>query len=286
MKLVLSRTRALLVGVALIVATNAVVLGGVAYNRSGTPDSTLQLTERELQIRTWSWPENENSSIDVDLRWRVPEIEQADRYGGSWYGTLPWLKAERLQELGFEVSGDLESDEVRERLRRQSSRRAWFVLEHDGPAYARQLDSVTRRVAREEALAQTNAGKEEFQYRLKAAHDDYRAEQHSQSRLFVIDSAPEEAGLRARYPDRRKYLIVPGSIDLAVTGEPGPRRLIGYIDQIDVSTIRVPHTYRALVEPFTERTVTADPREPRFEATVHFGRRFEPWIAALKLLQR
>ncbi|MFL6653087.1 MAG: DUF4824 family protein, partial [Sulfurifustaceae bacterium] len=49
-----SRKRTLLAGIALIAATNAVALVGVAYNRSGEPSSVLKLTERELAL-PYSW---------------------------------------------------------------------------------------------------------------------------------------------------------------------------------------------------------------------------------------
>ena len=48
-----SRARVLLVAVALIVVTNAVVLAGVAYNRSGEPEAVIRLTERgRAEFRT------------------------------------------------------------------------------------------------------------------------------------------------------------------------------------------------------------------------------------------
>ena len=44
-----SRTHTLVAGLGLIALTNAVALLGVAWNRSGEPDATLQLSQRELQ---------------------------------------------------------------------------------------------------------------------------------------------------------------------------------------------------------------------------------------------
>ena len=43
-----TRRHTLIAGLGLILGVNAIVLGGVAYNRSGEPESLLQLSEREL----------------------------------------------------------------------------------------------------------------------------------------------------------------------------------------------------------------------------------------------
>ncbi len=137
MKFVWSRSRALVVGAVLILATNAVVLGGVAYNRHGDAESTLRLTERELRIHYWSWPENDNSSVDLHLDRRVPKVDGCDIYPGSGYGKPLGLDAEALRRFGFDVSGDLESEDVRRRLDNQPSKVAWFVLRTGGAGVPR-----------------------------------------------------------------------------------------------------------------------------------------------------
>ncbi len=43
-----SRTLTIAIGAALILVANGVALTGVAYNRSGEPDSRLNLSQREL----------------------------------------------------------------------------------------------------------------------------------------------------------------------------------------------------------------------------------------------
>ena len=52
----------LIAAIALIVLTNVVVLAGVAYNRSGEPDATVTLTERELNLAgSWRLEDREDS---------------------------------------------------------------------------------------------------------------------------------------------------------------------------------------------------------------------------------
>ncbi len=284
MKLVFSRTRALLAGVALIVLTNAVVLAGVAYNRSGEPESVLKLTERELRVRNWSWPENENSSIDVHLTWRVARFVSADEEYPTWYQGLVWLEPSQLADLGFEVPSDLESEEGRQRAQRQPSRRAWVVLEYDGPAYQAELEHAREELARAEELAAANPGDREFETRLSTARHAMDREEKFETRLFVVDVGRDEAALRAKYPDRQQYAIVNGRLRAIVDHRSGRRRMIVGVDDLDVDAIRVPHTYRALVEPIAQFRQGYYEREPRFSATVKFGRRFEPWIEDLALL--
>lgn len=280
-----SRARALLVGVALIVVTNAVVLAGVAYNRSGEPQAVLRLTERELQLRNWSWPSNENSSIDVHLSWRItPPEPQDDDSDGYWYGGLHWLQPAQLRELGFDISGNLEADKDSQRVARQPTRRVWLVLEYDGPAYQASLERAAKRVEREAALAQANPGDDEFQHRLVYERNELEREQRFASRLFIVDAALDEDALRARYPDRQRYLVVRGRLDLTIQGEPRQRRPVAQVADIDVGAIRVPYTYRHIVEPFSGAQARHQEGEPRFAATVHFGRRFEPWIVDLEPL--
>lgn len=281
-----SRARALLIGLALIVGTNAVVLAGVAYNRSGEPEAVLQLTERELRLRYWSWPDNENSSIDVHLSWRIVPVDDPTHLGYV-HGNLHWLQPAQLRELGFDVSGDMQSNEDAQRVSRQPSRRAWLVLEYDGPAYQASLEQARIALERATSLALANAGDDEFERRLKFAQANMEKEQRFDSRLFVVDVGLDPDALRTRYPDRRQYVVVRGRIGMSVQGPPERQRPVARIVDLDVDAIRVPYQYRETVEPLT-RTPQAtfyDRREPRFRATVNFGQRFEPWIVDLKPMQ-
>ncbi|MBM0106007.1 DUF4824 family protein [Steroidobacter sp. S1-65] len=286
MKLQWSRTRALLTGAALIVVTNAVVLAGVAYNRSGEPEAVLRLTERELRLSYWSWPDNENSSIDLQLSWRVARTQQDERLG-YLYGGLDWLQPAQLQELGFDVSGDMQSNEDAQRVSRQPSRRVWVALEYDGPAYQAALEQARAALERATALAQANAGEEEFEQRLRAAQAGLEREKRIDSRLFIVDVGLDPDALRARHPNRQQYVMVPGRLRVSIQGPEGQQRPVAHVFDLDVDAIRVPYDYRDIVEPLTRAADATyyDRREPRFQATVNFGRRFEPWIVEVQSLQ-
>jgi hypothetical protein len=278
---VVSRTRALLLGVALILLSNAIVLAGVAYNRSGEQESALQLTERELSLQRWHWPQNENSSVDLYLKWRVAySLPPDDQPRSDWYHGIHWLQPEQLRELGFEVEGDLNSGQRANQLSSQLSRRAWLVLEHDGPAYQAELDILRRKLERAASLVQARPDDDQLGVDLQAARSALEYAERAESRLLIVDAGPDAAALRARYPDRHRYAIVGGRLEVSVQGAAGRRRLVARVKDVDVSAIRVPHAYRSVVELFlsNDRYVPGASGESRFVATVNFGRRFEPWI--------
>ena len=56
----------LLAAIALLVVSNAFVLAHVAMNRSGEPDSEMELTARELQ---YYGSRSDDSSVVLMLRW-------------------------------------------------------------------------------------------------------------------------------------------------------------------------------------------------------------------------
>jgi hypothetical protein len=275
MKFVWSRARAFTVAATLVAVSNAVALGGVAYNRSGKPDSVLQLTERELPIQYWSWPDNENSAIHLELHWRLAFDDYEGLLG------VRWLTLDQLRRLGFDVpAAGATSDEMQRSLR-QPAREVFLVLEYDGPAYQTMLDHAHEKVRKAEAALATS-GSESNVANLRGAKAQVEAEQYRSSRLFVVAADLDSDALRQRYPDRKHYAIVRGRIGLRMGGVDG---LVPQIIGINTDTIRVPYAYRALVEPYVSDRSFTD-REPRYAATVHFGRRHEPWIAQLDALTR
>jgi Domain of unknown function (DUF4824) len=276
-KLHWSNRTGLLVGLALIVITNVIALSGVAYNRSGEAQGALALTERELPIVIWSWPDNDNSSVDLRLEWRVRETYSSTED----YGSEDWLTEEQLRSLGFDVTPPTETDETLGR--EDASRPVFLALEYDGPAYQDALEQRRKRVERATGLAARNVGDAAFEEQLEAARKALANEEEYASRLFVIDASLDPEVLRQRYSDRTRYSIVRGRLRTHVAGSPGKLRIAASPPELDIEQIRVPHPYRSLVEPLRERRpYTFDEHAPRFVATVNFGRRLEPWIVQMK----
>ena len=94
-------------GLALIVLTNAVALGGVWWNRSATPESALTLSERELGLPWRSLRFAEDSGLSLNLNWRVGDREAGEFVSGYTFngGTPEWLDAAHMAALGFVPGG-------------------------------------------------------------------------------------------------------------------------------------------------------------------------------------
>ena len=277
-----ARLRALIAGLLLIAATNAVALIGVAYNRSGTPDATLVLTERELNL-PYRWGlDHDNSGISLNLQWRVLGAAQA--YGHyAAYAPLEWLDKTRLAELGFDSARFEDTPEGRRHAGRIAAREVLLVLELDGPAYQTML-ARTREWARrdlEHAAIDARAGKPD-KARADQARQAVDREERIASRLFVVDAGLNPAALRARYPDRSRYAFVRGRIKPTLVTRDGGSRVSGYIEDVEVSWVNVPRGLHAVLALL--RAASAPGTAPRYAVTVAFGRRFEPWALAVAAL--
>jgi hypothetical protein len=281
MKLQWSNKTGLLVGLALIAVTNAIALGAVGYNRSGEAESALTLTERELQVVNWSWPDNDNSSIDLRLQWRVKETYSQDYDYGHW--SDDWLTEEQLRSLGFNISRPAETYDGLARHPRDPSKVVFFALEYDGPAYQAALEQRRNRVEYLTELAARNAEDPTFAERLKGVRKALVNEEENASRLFIVDANLAQHELRKRYPDRTRYAILRGRLSTHVAGEPGKQRIAAGPPELDIEQIRVPHSFRALLEPLRDRTrYTYNQGPPRFSATINVGRKLEPWIVTMQ----
>jgi hypothetical protein len=269
-----ARRNMILAALALIVFTNAVALVGVAYNRMGEPQGTLRLTERELDTPYVSTDKTENSGLSLQLRWRVlPPPTPHGRRDTLYYedgGRPEWLDTRKMVSLGFAPPSpaEVQPDGSTSRYQRQLPRDAFVVLELDGPAYRESL----RRAA--ELAASAASGSESAN-----ARADCDRMQRFGSRLFVVDAGLDRDVLRARYPDRAKVAIVRARIrPIAGQADADPG---GSIDALSVGEINVPLQLRPVFDGMPARRYGAL-REPgeNFDATVAFGQRSEPWLAA------
>lgn len=279
----LTRKRALWSGLLLIALTNAVTLGLVAHNRSGEPESALQLTEREFD-RPWDWRSRgrENSGLSLKLLWRLapgPVGTEADEPTGDpefqwdYRQDASWLDEAKLIELGFPAA---DPDRRRQPNR---ARPVMLVLEIDGPAYQEALDRARRHLADEIAVRDADPERKEFINRVKTAEKRLADEETIATRLYVVDAGLAVEALRQRYPDRSRYAIVNGFVRPSWTGRKPPLMRRGYIDRIDVE-INVPKELRNTVPDDTLRR-RSGAEASRFRAEIAFGQRLEPWMRTL-----
>jgi hypothetical protein len=245
------RPRALAAGLALIVVTNAVALGGAAWNRSGEPDSVLDLTERELWLPYNAGFDRDNSGLSVRLQWcaedslSVSPLRATARVIANRCVTNHpnWLTQQKLAALGFDVGKPVTTPEGRRHYERILPRRVFLVMELAGPAYER-------------ASAAGQPG----------------------SRLFIVDGGSSRADLRSAYPDRRRYAIVRGAVSPRVVGTGSAARLAGGISEVSVLQIQVPRQFRPAFDSVQTSRASGQPNTAPVAVSVAFGRRLEPWI--------
>ena len=271
-----------LAGAALILLVNALILAGAAWNRSAE-EARLALTQRELPSgREWGL-ERERSGVSLRLDWRVmshqPDQAQVPGYYSREVG---WLDVPRLRALGFDLPDQppARNDEARRR-RLDTSRRAWLVLELDGPAHVAAVDAARQHFERIEAEAGSEPAHAEVEIRIKAAREALEAEREHRSRLFVIDAGIDPAALRARYPQRDRYLILGGRIGVSVqTWEAGAAlalpRYQAHIAELEVESIHLPARFHGAVAASGNRDAL------RYRIDVAWGRRHEPWVVAAR----
>jgi hypothetical protein len=271
-----SRRHTLIAGVALIVLTNAIALGGVAWNRSGEPDSVLKLTQREAPHPYRYGIERESGGLVLQLDWRVlADDPNLAMYPGA-YNSVPWLDEAKLAVLGFDVSRSAKQDRRGRHYERLLPREALIVLEFDGPTWPKALELVRKHAARQAADAAALPSKPEFAERAKAAAAALKREETSNSRLFAVDAGLDAAALRAKYPDRSRYAIVTGKVRAHRDGRGD--KLQGYIAEIHNNRVNVPLELMPAIGTRSRPRVAAVPDEPGYQASIAFGKRFEPWL--------
>jgi hypothetical protein len=138
--------------------------------------------------------------------------------------------------------------------------------------------------ARHEAARLANADSKEFIAKAKNAQDQMEREEVLGSRLFAIDAGLDRAALRAKYPDRSRFLILKATVRPQLVTVDKLRRVGGYVSGLGVRQINVPFEQRPALEPAL-RNRNRTPKDPGipFEATVAFGQRLEPWLESVRV---
>jgi hypothetical protein len=240
----------------LVLAVDLYVLAGVARNRSGEPEAVVELTERELALPWWSFGprREENSGLELELRYQsIP-----------WSAQEPsWFDAGVLGQLGFDVSYPVDGPDAETHYRRVPPRRAFVVLEMDGPAW------------------------QELH-----ARPDHPEVHLNSSRLVLVGSGLDPVELRSRFPDRSRDLIFGAEVRpvrLISTGKTTVLR--GTVSALLVRSLNVPRPQRILLEELlaaahakTGAEGPTEERAPRYAVTVKVGRRLEPWIDSVRPL--
>jgi len=273
-----TRRNATLAGLALILLTNAVALGGVAYNRMGETQGSLRLSERELRPPYVCADPSENSGLALRLNWRSlpairPHARPREIYDND--GNPGWLDVPKMVSLGFRAPtpSDALAYDRSSAYRRQLPRDAFVVLEMDGPA---RQEALRRAEADAAGVPDGDEHKVDREQRRLAVDREHRLD----SRLFAVDAGLDRDALRSRYPDRAMYAIVRGRIrPTALQDGTAPG---GAVAALGVGEVNVPYALRGVFDITYPQSRYSDSGESknRFDATLVFGQRSEPWLAA------
>ena len=284
--------------IALIVLTNVVVLAGVAYNRSGEPDATVPLTEKELHWqKSWSSMDREDSGLSLTLKWNMPGYY---KYGWE-HRKETWLNRQKLAELGFNIDFPLEDKKASRYYSRQLPRQAYVVLEFNGDAYQNWMKNARKHIEKlkQELIEEKKKDKKRI---LENNIRDTEQKIVTQSRLFAIDAGRDTQGLRKQYSNRSKYIITSAIFDISRNYTSGNKDepkstpkpyLSGWVRALSIPQIHVTSDYRSFfISDIKTHTTVYLPRdkplselEPRYQVTLNYGQRHEPWIAGVKKLK-
>lgn len=140
-------------------------------------------------------------------------------------------------------------------------------------------------------VAQENAE----HYRTRIPRSTFAALEYADSpspdtHLLPIDVDNDAAALRRRHPDRGRVAIVEATAVIRYVSNPGqPPFLMGQVSSVLPGEIHVPREWRRLLTPLQSSQRPAvwppPPQEPRFRATIAWGRRLEPRVTNVELLQ-
>ena len=232
-------------GFAVLAATNIAVLAGVAYNRSGTPETLITLSERELPLPYYR--NEENSGLALHLDWRVLGAEENDASYRRW-GYPAWLTADKLAALGFAIDAAPEADPHGSRPRAPLPKEVFIVLEKDGPAYREAIRRAEQTLAREEKRLDADRADKQRQEAVDNAAKSLEKERIAASRLFAVDAGLDPGRLRETYADRTRFIIARGLVKPVYDYEKKRRRVRGSIQRLSVETIHVPLKHREILD--------------------------------------
>ncbi len=284
MKIRLSARGLFSIGFAILVVTNAIVLSGVAFNRSGEPDARLTLTERELPLPYQV--HKENSGLALQLRWRALGKTGGD--ARSSYGRSPaWLDAEKLKALGFPI-GDYVTTGGDSGVRKKTlPKEVFIVLENNGQHYREALKQAEQALESAEEAFKLKPGDQRRRNQHKAAARALKRERFAETRLFAIDAGLDAKKLRAQYPDRSRFIITRGLVKPRFNYNKDNTEVDGYISTLSVASINVPRQQRPIFDLILtqKKSHASDFQPPRYEVKLMYGRRWEPWILSARPLR-
>lgn len=271
--------------VVLLLLTNVVVLAGVAYNRSGEPLASVELTERELPIQRSYRSNDENSGTALRLGWQVLVPDKLE-YRSSRYGTPEWLDEDKLTALGFDIE-TFKKDIAKYQYRTgHLDTEVILVMEYEGDTYHRALALMASKVEELRKRAVDSPDDKKLSKKLERFETQLRQEKLTNTRLYVIDAGLDEQTLMQQYANKSNLLFMRGKIGLRWRKE----AIQGRIKQVHANLVHVPLPFSeqlpVLTAGKTFSTYGKNPTPPRYKVRLNIGKRFEPWIDSVMAMEK
>ena len=272
-----------------VLMINAIILGGVLYNRSSGMQPAISLTERELPI---SYSSEENTGLSLQFRWHQPNRREDEQEEGA-----AWFDKAKLEAVGYDCHVGLDDPSADIYYRKALPRRAYVVFEYDGSGWSKQLNHWQNYIVA--TADQISQGKRTPQV-LRAAQNEFERMRKAGSRLVPVDVGSDPVQLRQQYSDATRYLIMPALVGLQFvsgttrSGMKGAQTpyLRGVVLHPLIQEIHVPVEQRSLLDEIRrEDQQRGSPRgidrsnsirEPRYSVSVVNGKRYEPWIVKIE----
>lgn len=259
---------------AVLLVSNALLLGLAAFDRAGSPQASLRVTERELPFRQ---PRDRREDRTVRLEWEQRR---------DWFREGPgWFDVAKLRSLGFDCSVPAGSPAAALHYAKALPRRAYVVLEFEGEAWE---EWAARQSMELNALAGRVDQGEFSTSEYRSAQDAFLRARQGRSRLFVVDAGPDPKVLRDRFPDRDRNLVLQGTARLLLRrGRSGPY-LAGEVGAIEGEELHLPEAALDFLRtggadsPLPGPYWTAAPA-PRYRVTLRSGRLHRPRIEKVEL---
>ncbi len=271
----------MLTSVLLLLLTNIVVLAGVAYNRSGEPLLTLELSERELPLMYSASSKEENSGTTLSLRWQILDPEEAPEYFSTTYGTPAWLDHDKLTELGFDIKEFENNVDKYQYNTGHLTREAILVLEYQGDSYQKALALMAEKVEKHRQKVLDLSDDVDLMKELDDFEKQLTELKVSRTRLYVIDAGLDEEILMQKYANNKNYLLARGEIGLRWN----QAVVSGRIRQLYLKQVHVPlplsQKLVSLADGQTYSTYN-NQAPPSYKVQLNIGKRIEPWIESVK----
>ena len=216
-----------------------------------------------------------------ELEWRMLG-DEGDRH--ACQSSPAWLTPAKLTALGFDLPDDRDPRAEDRYARTLLPKEVYIVLEQDGPLYREALERTAAALATARELSRAHPENDELRKAFDNARERLQREQISASRLFAVDAGRNPEKLRETYRDRSRYIIVKGLVRVWYPYRDGHRQVRGTISRLVIERIHVPLAQRQSLDPLlsAKPSPRIQPAPPRYEITLAYGRRLEPWIVAVK----